>query len=166
VDNNKLIVTGVTGAAITVFCSTCGAPLLATVLAALGLSAWLGSIDYMLLAIMVLFLGLARYGLYRQRGEGTGTYPSLRSEERGGGCQGNTRYEERGARIGQYRVLPRNRCPSLPRNVRLCCAMPEACHESRDWVARRRSLVLGWGLPGLARDHQPRLNIKEVQWER
>jgi hypothetical protein len=28
--------------------------------------------------------------------------------------------------------------------------MPEACHESRDWAARRRSFVLGWGLPGLA----------------
>jgi mercuric ion transport protein len=95
VDNNKLIVTGVTGAAITTFCSTCGAPLLATVLAALGLSAWLDSIDYMLLAVMVLFLGLAGYGLYRQRGEGTGTYPSpyrstgqaLRSEERGEGIR-------------------------------------------------------------------------------
>ena len=84
-DNNKLIVTGVTGAAITTFCSTCGAPLFATVLAALGLSAWLGSIDYMLLAIMVLSLGLAGYGLYRLRGEGTGTYPSLRSEEGGEG---------------------------------------------------------------------------------
>jgi mercuric ion transport protein len=70
VDNNKLIVTGVTGAAITAFCSTCGAPLLATVLAALGLSAWLGSIDYLLLAVMVLFLGLSGYGLYRLRGEG------------------------------------------------------------------------------------------------
>jgi len=87
VDNNKLIVTGVTGAAITTFCSTCEAPLLATVLAALGLSAWLGSIDYMLLAIMVLFLGLAGYGLYRQCAEGTGTYPSLRSEERGEGVR-------------------------------------------------------------------------------
>jgi mercuric ion transport protein len=62
-------VTGAAGAAITAFCSTCGAPLLATVLAALGLSAWLGSIDYMLLAVMVLFLGLAGYGLYRLRGE-------------------------------------------------------------------------------------------------
>jgi mercuric ion transport protein len=87
VDNNKLIVTGVTGAAITTFCSTCGAPLLATVLAALGLSAWLGSIDYLLLIVMVLFLGLAGYGLYRLRGEGTGTYPSLRSEERGEGVR-------------------------------------------------------------------------------
>jgi hypothetical protein len=29
--------------------------------------------------------------------------------------------------------------------------MPKACcHESKDWVARRRSFVLGWGLPGLA----------------
>jgi hypothetical protein len=41
----------------------------------------------MLLAIMVLFLGLAGYGLYRLRGEDTGTYPSLRSEERGEGVR-------------------------------------------------------------------------------
>jgi mercuric ion transport protein len=115
-DNNRLILTGVTGAAITAFCSTCGAPLLATVLAALGLSAWLGSIDYMLLAIMGLFLGLAGYGLYRQRGKGTepapenvlirGMYPSpyrstgqaSRNEERGEGTgmYPSLRSEERG----------------------------------------------------------------------
>jgi mercuric ion transport protein len=82
VDNNKLIVTGVTGAAITAFCSTCGAPLLATVLAALGLSAWLGSIDYLLLAVMVLFLGLAGYGLYRLRGESVREIPAASNKAR------------------------------------------------------------------------------------
>jgi Membrane transport protein MerF. len=78
-DNNKLFMTGVTGAAITAFCSICGAPLLATVLAALGLSAWLGSIDYMLLAIMALFLGLAGYGPYRQRRESVRETSAMRT---------------------------------------------------------------------------------------
>jgi mercuric ion transport protein len=82
VDNNKLIVTGAAGAAITAFCSTYEAPLLATVLAALGLSAWLGSIDYMLLAVMVLFLGLAGYGLYRLRGKSVREIPAASNKAR------------------------------------------------------------------------------------
>ncbi len=38
-----------------------------------------------------------------------------------------------------------------PRHTRPRCDMGEAPgHRSRDWVARRRSLTLAWGLPSLA----------------
>lgn len=74
-DNRKRIMTGATGAAISGFCLDCGGPvsgnlrrlgvpISASVLASLGLPTWLAWSEYMLRAIMVLFLSLAGYGLY------------------------------------------------------------------------------------------------------
>jgi len=81
VDNRTLIMTGAAGAAITGFCLGCGGPgsanlsavlgvpISASALASVGLPTWLAWAEYMLRAIMVLFLSVAGYGLYRQRRE-------------------------------------------------------------------------------------------------
>lgn len=63
--DRALIRTGLAGAALTALC--CFTPLLAVFLGALGLSAWLGWLDNVLLPALVLFLAMAAYGFYRRR---------------------------------------------------------------------------------------------------
>ncbi len=65
-DERKLLGTGVVGTLIAAVC--CATPVLAVALGALGLSAWLGWADYVLIPTLVVFLGLTGYALYRLRG--------------------------------------------------------------------------------------------------
>lgn len=70
----KLIWTGGVGAAIAAIC--CFTPALVILLGVLGLSAWLGWIDYVLFPALAGFLGIAAYGLYlrrRDKGAACGT---------------------------------------------------------------------------------------------
>jgi mercuric ion transport protein len=95
-DNRKLIMTGVTGAAVTGLCLGCGAttsaslsaalgvPVSASLLASLGMPSWLGWADYMLRAVTVLFLGLAAYGLYRERKQAIATGKAECGDRRSG----------------------------------------------------------------------------------
>jgi len=62
---NKLICTGGAGSVIVAIC--CFTPLLVVGLGTVGLSAWLGWIDYVLFAALAVFLGLIAYGLWRRR---------------------------------------------------------------------------------------------------
>ncbi|GAK46889.1 conserved protein [Tepidicaulis marinus] len=59
-----ILKTGIIGAAIAAIC--CATPVLVIALGAVGLSAWIGGLDYVLLPALVLFLGVAAYGLWRQ----------------------------------------------------------------------------------------------------
>ncbi len=84
-DNRKLIITGITGAAITGLCLGCGAatsaslsvalgvPISSELLVSVGLPSWLGWADDMLRAVTVLFLCLAGYGVYCERKEAIAT---------------------------------------------------------------------------------------------
>lgn len=56
---------GVIGAVIAALC--CFTPLLVIGLAVVGLSAWLGYADYVLLPALALFVGLAAYGFWHRR---------------------------------------------------------------------------------------------------
>ena len=56
----KLIAAGVIGAVIAVLC--CATPILALLLAAVGLSALTGYLDYVLLPAIVIFIAIAVYG--------------------------------------------------------------------------------------------------------
>ena len=56
---------GIIGAVIAAIC--CATPVLVLALGALGLSAWVGGLDYALLPTLVLFLGMTAYGLWRHR---------------------------------------------------------------------------------------------------
>ena len=60
-----ILKTGIVGSIIAAIC--CATPILVIVLGAIGLSAWLGWIDYVLLPALVLFLGVAAYGLWRRQ---------------------------------------------------------------------------------------------------
>jgi mercuric ion transport protein len=64
-NNRSLITTGVVGAAVAAVC--CFTPILAIVLGAVGLTAWLAKADYVLIPAIILFLGLAGLGLFRKR---------------------------------------------------------------------------------------------------
>ncbi len=60
--HKKLLCTGATGSVITAIC--CFTPALVVLLGAMGLSAWLGWIDYVLFPALVVFIALTVYALY------------------------------------------------------------------------------------------------------
>lgn len=62
---NKLICAGSAGSVIVAIC--CFTPVLVVGLAAVGLSAWLGWLDYVLFPSLAFFLGLTAYGLWRRQ---------------------------------------------------------------------------------------------------
>jgi mercuric ion transport protein len=62
---DKLVVAGGTGSVITAIC--CFTPVLVIGLGAVGLSAWLGWLDYVLFPMLAAFLGLTAYGLWRRQ---------------------------------------------------------------------------------------------------
>jgi mercuric ion transport protein len=59
-----IVKTGAVGSVIAAIC--CATPALVIALGAVGLSAWLGWIDYVLFPALALFLGLTAYGLWRR----------------------------------------------------------------------------------------------------
>lgn len=63
--DRRLLGTGIVGAAVTAVC--CFTPALVIALGAVGLSAWLGGLDVVLLPLLAVFIGLAAYGLVRVR---------------------------------------------------------------------------------------------------
>lgn len=63
--DRKLLGIGLGGSALAAVC--CFTPTLALVLGAVGLSAWLAWLDYVLLPALVLFLAITGYALLRRR---------------------------------------------------------------------------------------------------
>ncbi len=61
----KLIATGAIGAVVAAVC--CATPILAVVLAAVGLSAVTGYLDYVLLPAIAICIGVMVYGLTRRK---------------------------------------------------------------------------------------------------
>jgi len=70
--NKSLLTTGIIGTVIAALC--CFTPLLVVTLTAVGLSAIVGGVDYVLFPVMFASLGLIAYALYRQSGA-VGTSP-------------------------------------------------------------------------------------------
>jgi mercuric ion transport protein len=64
-NDSRLIWTGGIGSVIAAIC--CFTPALVILLGVVGLSAWLGWIDYVLFPALFLFLGITAYGLWRHR---------------------------------------------------------------------------------------------------
>jgi mercuric ion transport protein len=63
--NQPLLWTAITGAALAILC--CATPFLWILLGALGLSAFTGYLDYVLLPAIVLFVGIVIYALWRRQ---------------------------------------------------------------------------------------------------
>ena len=59
-----ILKTGIIGTVIAAIC--CATPVLVVALGALGLSAWVGGLDYVLLPALAVFLSLTAYGLWRR----------------------------------------------------------------------------------------------------
>ena len=79
--NSNLLKVGITGLIIAAIC--CFTPFLVVLLGALGLSAWLGWLDYVLLPVLFVALGLIAYGLWRQRRAADCCTPPTRSNTEG-----------------------------------------------------------------------------------
>lgn len=62
--DRTLLRSGIIGSVIAALC--CGTPVLAIVLGALGLSAWLAYADYVILPVLIVCLALTGYALYRR----------------------------------------------------------------------------------------------------
>ena len=65
-NDRTLLRTGIVGSVVAAIC--CFTPALVLLLGAVGLSAWLGWLDYVLLPALAVFLGLAVLAVYRLRG--------------------------------------------------------------------------------------------------
>jgi mercuric ion transport protein len=63
--DRTLLRTGIIGSVVAALC--CFTPILVVALGAIGLSAWLGWLDYVLLPALLLFLGLTGYALWKRR---------------------------------------------------------------------------------------------------
>lgn len=66
-NNRTLLTTGVAGTVVAALC--CSTPVLVVLLGAVGLSAWVGWLDYALIPALVVFLGITIYALRRRRAE-------------------------------------------------------------------------------------------------
>lgn len=66
-DNRSLLKTGITGSAIAAVC--CATPVLVIALGVLGLSAWVGWLDYVLIPALVIFIGITIYAWRRRRAD-------------------------------------------------------------------------------------------------
>ena len=64
-DDRKLLGAGLVGAVVAALC--CFTPLLVLLLGAVGLSAAVGWLDYVLLPALVIFVGITLYALARRR---------------------------------------------------------------------------------------------------
>ncbi|MEC7291781.1 mercury resistance system transport protein MerF [Limimaricola soesokkakensis] len=62
---NKLLTTGIVGTVVAALC--CFTPILAILLGAVGLSAVLGWIDYVLLPALIFFIALTGYAVWRRQ---------------------------------------------------------------------------------------------------
>jgi mercuric ion transport protein len=63
--DRALITTGAIGGTVAAIC--CATPLLAVVLGAAGLTAWLAKVDYIVIPGVLISIGLVGLGLYRRR---------------------------------------------------------------------------------------------------
>jgi mercuric ion transport protein len=63
--DRKLIATGIVGTVIAALC--CFTPVLVVLFGAVGLSAWLGWLDYVLLPALAFFVALTVYAVWRRQ---------------------------------------------------------------------------------------------------
>ena len=62
--NSTLLRTGIIGSVFAAIC--CATPILVIVLGAVGLSAWVAKLDYVVLPALVICVGLTGFALYRR----------------------------------------------------------------------------------------------------
>lgn len=65
--DRTILKTGIAGSVVAAIC--CFTPVLAILLATVGLSAWLGWLDYVLLPALAIFIAITAYGVWRRQGK-------------------------------------------------------------------------------------------------
>lgn len=68
-DDRKLMTTGIIGTVVAALC--CFTPVLVVLLGAVGLSAVLGWLDYVLVPALLVFIGITVYAVYRHQQRST-----------------------------------------------------------------------------------------------
>ncbi|HKX08387.1 MAG TPA: mercury resistance system transport protein MerF [Stellaceae bacterium] len=76
----KLLYVGIGGSILAALC--CFAPVLVPLLAAVGLSAWIGWLDYVLFPALVIFLGVTAWAVWRRRHAGARRAATIDHKER------------------------------------------------------------------------------------
>ena len=80
-NDRSLIAAGGVAAVLAAIC--CATPLLAVVLGAIGLTAWIAKADYVILPVLLLGVALVGFGLYRrQPGTACATKETIRGNHR------------------------------------------------------------------------------------
>jgi mercuric ion transport protein len=64
-DKQTLLKTGVAGTVVVALC--CATPILVILFGVIGLSAWVGWLDYVLIPALVVFIAITIYALHRRR---------------------------------------------------------------------------------------------------
>jgi mercuric ion transport protein len=77
-NNRTLLRTGIAGTVVAALC--CATPVLVVLLGVVGLSVWVGWLDYALIPALVAFLGVTIYALKRRRVEAAGCAVSSHTE--------------------------------------------------------------------------------------
>jgi mercuric ion transport protein len=77
-DNRTLLRTGIAGSVVAALC--CATPLLAILLGVVGLSAWIGGLDYVVIPALVMFLGITIDALRRRRAEAACCVPPVNAD--------------------------------------------------------------------------------------
>ena len=62
---DTLLKTGITGSIIAALC--CFTPILLLLFGAVGLAAWIGYLDYVLMPALVIFIGITAYAYFRKK---------------------------------------------------------------------------------------------------
>jgi mercuric ion transport protein len=79
-NDRSLIATGGITAVLTAIC--CATPILAVLLEAIGLTAWIAKADYIVTAVLLLGVALVALGLYRRHVSGTCATASAAPDDR------------------------------------------------------------------------------------
>ena len=74
-NHRTILTTGIVGAVVAAIC--CFTPALVLLLGAVGLSAWLGWLDHVLLPALIIFVGLIAYGVFLRRRADRAPRPEL-----------------------------------------------------------------------------------------
>jgi mercuric ion transport protein len=76
-----IVKTGIVGSVIAAIC--CFTPVLVIGLGAVGLSAWLGWLDYVLFPALAIFLGITAFGVWRRQRSGACCKPAASGNKEG-----------------------------------------------------------------------------------
>lgn len=74
-----IVKAGIVGTVIAAIC--CATPVLVVALGAIGLSAWVGGLDYVLFPALAAFLGMTVYGLWRRQRAVACCEPDIQTNE-------------------------------------------------------------------------------------